>query len=160
MRTMSTASRSALIAVALLAVPLAATAQNLHPALHVVEGQGCECCVEWTNHLRQQGFEVTSEKRFGTLLMKRKIDRGVPVEHASCHTGEIDGYFLEGHVPVEDIRRLLQDRPDAAGLAVPGMPYGSPGMGPESEREAYDVLLIRKDGSTEIFSSYPASDGR
>lgn len=160
MRTMSTASRSALIAVALLAVPLAATAQNPHPALHVVEGQGCECCVEWTNHLRQKGFEVTSEKRFGTLLMKHKIDRGVPVEHASCHTGEIDGYFLEGHVPVEDIRRLLQDRPDAAGLAVPGMPYGSPGMGPESEREAYDVLLIRKDGSTEIFSSYPASDGR
>ena len=72
----------------------------------------------------------------------------------SCHTALIDGYVIEGHVPAADIRRLLEERPDAVGLAVPGMPDGSPGMGPEDDREAYDVFLIRKDGSTEVFSSY------
>ncbi len=74
----------------------------------------------------------------------------------SCHTGEIEGYMIEGHVPTTDIRRLLSERPDAVGLAVPDMPYGSPGMGPEDEREAYDVFLIHKDGTTGIFSSYDA----
>ncbi|MGX1199360.1 DUF411 domain-containing protein [Parvibaculum sp. MBR-TMA-1.3b-4.2] len=64
--------------------------------------------------------------------------------------------MIEGHVPVADIRRLLEERPDAVGLAVPGMPYGSPGMGPESEREAYEVFLIRRDGSTEVYASYSA----
>ena len=64
------------------------------------------------------------------------------------------GYFVEGHVPASDLRRLLAERPDAIGLTVPGMPYGSPGMGPESEREAYDVLLMKKDGTTEVFASY------
>ena len=73
----------------------------------------------------------------------------------SCHTGKIDAYMIEGHVPAVDIRRLLNERPDAIGLAVPGMPYGSPGMGDEADREAFDVFLIRPDGATEIFTSYP-----
>ena len=148
-----------LIAVALLAAPLSSEALEVVPAIHVVEGQGCECCVKWTEYLQQQGFDVSSEDRFGVLLIQHKIELGVPAEHYSCHTGQIDGYFLEGHVPAQDIRRLLEERPDAAGLAVPGMPYGSPGMGPEDRREAYDVLLIRKDGSSEVFTSYPAADG-
>ena len=147
-----------LIAVALMAAPLSSEAQEVFPAIHVVEGQGCECCMKWTEYLQQEGFDVTSEDRFGVLLIQHKIDLGVPAEHSSCHTGQIDGYFLEGHVPAEDIRRLLEERPDAAGLAVPGMPYGSPGMGPEAKREAYDVLLIRKDGSSEVFTSYPAGN--
>ena len=71
--------------------------------------------------------------------------------------GIIDGYVVEGHVPAADIRRLLVERPDAIGLAVPGMPYGSPGMGPEDEREAYEVFLIRRDGSTEVFTKYDAA---
>ena len=70
---------------------------------------------------------------------------------------EVEGYMIEGHVPVPEIRRLLAERPEAVGLAVPGMPYGSPGMGPEAERDAYDVLLIRKDGTTEVFASYEAA---
>lgn len=125
--------------------------------IHVVEGTGCECCKQWTRYLQADGFEVTHEERFGVLLMQHKLDLGVPVEVSSCHTGSIDGYFLEGHVPAADIRKLLRERPDARGLAVPGMPYGSPGMGPESNREAYDVLLIRKDGSGEVFTHYPAA---
>ena len=76
---------------------------------------------------------------------------------SSCHTARVGGYIIEGHVPAADIRRLLDERRDAVGLAVPGMPYGSPGMGPETEREAYDVFLIRSDGSTEVFTSYAAA---
>jgi len=104
----------------------------------------------------QDGFTVTTERSFGALLIRHKLDNGIPSNMTSCHTGEIEGYMIEGHVPTADIRRLLAERPDAVGLAVPGMPYGSPGMGPEESREAYDVFLIRKDGSTEIFSSYEA----
>jgi hypothetical protein len=89
--------------------------------------------------------------------MRYKMDNGIPREMISCHTGSVEGYMIEGHVPPADIRRLLAERPDAVGLAVPGMPYGSPGMGPESEREAYDVFLIRRDGTTEIFTSYAAA---
>ena len=75
----------------------------------------------------------------------------------SCHTGEIDGNMIEGHVPVADIRRLVKERPSAIGLAVQGMPYGSPGMGPEDRREAYDVFLILRDGSAEVFTSCEAA---
>jgi len=125
--------------------------------VHVVEGTGCECCSQWTEYLRQNGFEVTSEERYGALLIRHKMDLGVPTSQLSCHTGEIDGYFIEGHVPAADIERLLKERPDAAGLAVPGMPYGSPGMGPENKRKAYVVNLVKRDGSVEVFSHYPAA---
>lgn len=148
--------RAVLLAAAASALPTLGLSGNAL-TIHVVEGRGCECCKQWTNYLRENGFQVTSEERFGTLLMQHKIDLGVPVELTSCHTGSIEGYFLEGHVPVADIRQLLRDRPDALGVTVPGMPFGSPGMGSESRRVAYDVLLIRKDGSSEIFNSYPAA---
>ena len=126
-------------------------------AIHVVKGTGCECCNAWVTYLRDEGFTVTDEERYGTLLMTYKAEVGVPQRMISCHTGMIEGYVLEGHVPAADIRRLLEERPDAIGLAVPGMPYGSPGMGPESQREAYDVLLIGCDGSTEVFTRYLAA---
>ena len=89
--------------------------------------------------------------------MHDKLDNGIPRGMVSCHTGRVDGYMIEGHVPVADIHRLLVERPDAVGLAVPGMPYGSPGMGPESARDAYDVFLMRRDGSIEVFTSYAAA---
>ena len=152
------ATRIRLFALILLGTYGAATAQTQNTDIHVVEGVGCECCVKWTEYLRENGFAVTSEKSLGTLLIQHKINLGVPISHQSCHTGQIEGYFIEGHVPAADIRRLLQERPDAAGLAVPGMPYGSPGMGPEDKREAYEVLLVSNDGSSEIFSRYPAAD--
>jgi hypothetical protein len=90
--------------------------------------------------------------------MTYKAEVGVPQRMISCHTGMIEGYVLEGHVPAADIRRLLEERPDAVGLAVPGMPYGSPGMGPESQREAYEVFLIRRDGSEEVYTQYAAGE--
>lgn len=152
------AARVRLFVLVMLGTYAATAAQAQETGIHVVEGVGCECCVKWTDYLRQNGFAVTSEKSLGTLLIQHKIKSGVPPAHFSCHTGQVQGYFLEGHVPAADIRRLLQERPDAAGLAVPGMPYGSPGMGPEAEREAYDVLLVRKDGSSEVFNRYPAAN--
>jgi len=124
-------------------------------AVHVVKGTGCECCVAWADYLAAEDFDVTQEERYGMLLIHFKIEMGVPQRLTTCHTGVVGQYFLEGHVPATDIRRLVAEQPDALGLAVAGMPYGSPGMGPEDKREAYDVLLVRSDGSTEIYSSYP-----
>lgn len=125
--------------------------------IHVVKGTGCECCNAWVSYLRDEGFTVTDEERYGTLLMTYKAEVGVPQRLISCHTAMADGYVLEGHVPAADIRRLLAERPDAIGLAVPGMPYGSPGMGPQDQREAYDVFLIRSDGSDEVYMRYAAN---
>ncbi|MCE0505942.1 DUF411 domain-containing protein [Roseivivax sp. GX 12232] len=124
------------------------------PRMHVLKDPNCGCCSAWTEILAAEGFEITTEASAGTALSRYKLDNGIPMDMISCHTGKIEGYMIEGHVPAADIRRLLDEAPDAVGLAVPGMPYGSPGMGPESQREAYDVLLILRDGSTEVFTSY------
>ena len=145
-------------ATALLAAsPLRALAQGAETAIHVLKDPNCGCCSAWIEILEDDGFAVTTEPIAGNLLMRYKTDSGIPPEMTSCHTARVEGYMIEGHVPVADIRRLLDERPDAVGLAVPGMPYGSPGMGPESQREAYVVYLIRRDGTTETFSSYQAA---
>lgn len=136
--------------------PQLSLAQTAH-AIQVLMDPNCGCCDAWVRILQAEGFEVTTETRFGTLLIRHKLDNGIPQAMISCHTGEVDGYFIEGHVPPADIRRLLSERPDAVGLAVPGMPHGSPGMGPAENREAYGVFLIRRDGSTEIFARYEAA---
>ncbi|SFP91726.1 DUF411 domain-containing protein [Tranquillimonas alkanivorans] len=151
--------RRLLVGIASLAVvlPTASAAQGETPAIHVLKDRNCGCCEAWVRVLRDHGFGVTTEASFGTLLIRHKLENGIPQEMHSCHTGEIDGYMIEGHVPPADIRRLLGERPDAIGLAVPGMPYGSPGMGPEDEREAYDVFLVHHDGSSQVFSSYDAA---
>lgn len=146
------AGATALVGVA----PQLGLAQNA-PAIHVLKDPNCGCCEAWVRILQAKGFEVTTETSFGTLLIRHKLDNGIPQRMISCHTAEIDGYLIEGHVPPADIHRLLFERPDAVGLAVPDMPYGSPGMGPEDRREAYDVFLIRHDGSTEVFTSYEAT---
>ena len=158
--TQNTPSRRAILlgAAALLgASPLRTMAQASAPTIHVLKDPNCGCCSAWIEILENNGFSVTTERSFGTLLARYKLDNGIPPAMASCHTGRIEGYMIEGHVPAADIRRLLQERPDAIGLAVPGMPFGSPGMGPESRREAYDVFLIRRDGGTDVFSHYPAA---
>ena len=136
---------------------LPARARSIETQMLVMKDPNCGCCGAWIEIVEAAGFKVTIELSAGTALMRYKSQNGIPEAMASCHTARIGGYTLEGHVPVADIRRLLEEQPDAIGLAVPGMPYGSPGMGPESEREAYDVLLIRKDGTSEVFTHYPAA---
>lgn len=126
-------------------------------AIHVVKDPGCPCCNGWIGHLRDSGFRVSFEERSIEELAAFKRERGIPEDLASCHTATIGDYTVEGHVPAADIRRLLTERPVAVGLSVPGMPYGSPGMGPETEREAYDVILVGLDGSSSVFTSYPAA---
>jgi hypothetical protein len=158
--TQDTFSRRTLLigGVALFAAsPLRVLAQSAGPAIHVMKDPNCGCCSAWIEILENNGFAVTTEPSLGTLLMRYKLDNGIPQNMISCHTGRGDGYMIEGHVPAADIRRLLDERPNAVGLAVPGMPYGSPGMGPETEREEYEVFLILRDGSTEVFSTYPAA---
>ena len=137
------------------AAPLTGLANEASTNIHVVKNPQCGCCSAWAEILTDQGFKVSTEDRSASLLAEFKVENGVPENMMSCHTAKIDGYFIEGHVPASDIKRLITERPDALGLAVPAMPYGSPGMGPEDEREAYDVYIIRTDGTAEVFQHYP-----
>jgi len=139
----------------IVAAPLVALAGGISPDIHVVKNPQCGCCNAWIEILKDKGFNVTTEDRSGSFLTEFKIQSGVPNDMMSCHTAKIDGYFIEGHVDASDIKRLITDRPDALGLAVPAMPYGSPGMGPEDEREAYDVYIINADGTAAVFQHYP-----
>jgi hypothetical protein len=123
--------------------------------LQVVSGEGCGCCGEWVKHLEASGYAANVTYVSQDALMTHKNKSGLKPEQTSCHTGSIGGYVIEGHVPAKEIARLLREKPDALGLTVPGMPYGSPGMGPASEAEPYQVLLIKKDGSTAVYASYP-----
>ena len=125
--------------------------------IHVRLDANCECCTGWVVHLRDAGFEVTEETMHAGLLVAYKAEVRVPLELQSCHTGEAGGYIIEGHVPAPDIDRLLVERPDALGLAVPGMPYGSPGMGSEDDRDAYQVTLFRADGTKDTWAVYEAA---
>lgn len=114
----------------------------------------CGCCKDWITHLEANGFRVKVND-VGNTAARARLK--VPVKLGSCHTAWVGGYAIEGHVPSADIHRLLKQRPDAIGLAVPGMPLGSPGMdGPayDNRQDPYDVLLIVHDGSTKVFNSY------
>ncbi len=118
---------------------------------------GCSCCHAWARHLRASGHTMTVKKLSMGQITRAKLDAGIPAMSTACHTARLDQYVIEGHVPVREIRRLLVERPDAIGLVVPGMPIGSPGMEAGSRRDAYDVLLLKRDGTTEVFERYPAS---
>jgi hypothetical protein len=131
-------------------------AQDLE-TIEVFKTATCGCCHDWIAHLKDAGFAVTAQDLEYDALANLKQAAGVQEGLVSCHTGRIAGYVIEGHVPAADIRRLLVERPAAIGLSVPGMPFGSPGMGPEDQREAYDVILIGRDGATNVFASYPAA---
>lgn len=117
------------------------------------KNEGCMCCTKWADRMNEEEFAVI-EKPVPNLN-EIKAENGITRELASCHTAFVDGYIVEGHVPIEDVQRLLKERPDAIGLTVPGMPIGSPGMEvPGREADKYDVLLIAKDGSTTVFASH------
>lgn len=139
-----------IFALGLLAVALLNAAP---PPMTVYKTPTCGCCAKWVEQLRAAGFKVTV-KEVASTAMARK-DAGIAEKYGSCHTGVIAGYAIEGHVPVADIQRLLKEKPKARGLAVPGMPMGSPGMeGPY--KEAYSVLLVNDEGST-VFNKYAGS---
>lgn len=123
------------------------------PSVVVYKSATCGCCRLWAEHLRKAGFAVDARNVDNLDPIKQRV--GVPVGRGSCHTAEVAGYFVEGHVPADDIKRLLAERPNAKGLAVPGMPVGSPGMeAPSGEVKPYDVLLVSQDGSTRVFAHH------
>jgi hypothetical protein len=121
------------------------------PEVTVYKVSTCGCCAKWVEHLKAAGFSVTVHEIEDTTEISRKS--GVPEQMHSCHTALVDGYTIEGHVPASDIQRLLKERPQAKGLAVPGMPLGSPGM-EGSRKDAYDVMLFTEDGKTSVFQKY------
>jgi len=121
--------------------------------VEMYKSPNCECCTGWAEHLRKAGFSVTVHKRDDMDAIKRKY--GVPEKLASCHTAVVDGYILEGHVPAQDVERLLKEHPKVAGLTAPGMPMKSPGMQAVGRSpQGYDVLAFDKDGTSKIFSHY------
>ncbi|WP_264212211.1 DUF411 domain-containing protein [Leisingera thetidis] len=146
--------RSLLLAAA--ALPLASlpafAAQE--EAIRIMKSPACGCCTAWADHLAAAGLETEVREVPDDQLWQMKEQLGITGELASCHTALAGAYVIEGHVPAADIRRLLAERPDALGLTVPGMPVGSPGMEMGEEREAFDTLLIKPDGRTEVFASH------
>jgi len=121
------------------------------PEVQVFRSPTCNCCLKWADHLRESGFSVTVESRAD--LDELKDQYGVPPDIRSCHTARVGGYTIEGHVPAQDIRKLLDSKLDARGLAVSGMPLGSPGMEHPFRKQSYDVVLFG-EASRSIFAQH------
>jgi hypothetical protein len=124
------------------------------PKVEVFKTATCGCCGKWVQHLKAEGFEVTFKDVEQAELDKVKAKYGVPREAHSCHTAIVGAYVVEGHVPASEVKRLIKERPAVVGLAVPGMPLGSPGMEVSGVKpHPYNVLSIDKQGRTQVFST-------
>jgi hypothetical protein len=163
-------TRSALTALLLAALSLSAWAGEISPTQSVAAASSpgaaealpklvvhkspyCGCCEQWVEHMEHAGFDVEVRQLDNLGPIKEAL--GVPARAGSCHTAEIGGYFVEGHVPAQDIQRLLAEQPAAKGLAAPGMPLGSPGMpAPDGREQPYEVLLIGADGSATVYARH------
>jgi hypothetical protein len=130
----------------------AALAAPATPAIDVYKSPTCGCCNKWIDHLKANGFTVRSHDTDNVAQHKHRL--GVPSGYGSCHTAEIGGYVVEGHVPARDIKRLLKEKPRARGLVVPAMPVGSPGMEEGNRKDPYDVFLVNRNGSTRTYAQY------
>ena len=120
--------------------------------IHVYKSPTCGCCTDWVKHLEDNGFEVEISEVDNVTPVK--IEAGLTPALASCHTAFINDYVIEGHVPADDIKRLLSQAPQARGLSVPGMPAGSPGMEMGDRKDAYQVLLFNANGQTQVFAEH------
>lgn len=121
------------------------------PTIKVYKSPTCGCCALWVDHMREAGFELDVEDTDDMIDIK--VDAGLPLQLQSCHTALVDGYVFEGHIPAEVIARFLAEKPSASGLAVPGMPIGSPGMEFGDRVDPYDVLQFDAAGNTSIYES-------
>lgn len=120
-------------------------------AVTMYRSEGCNCCVKWAEYLEENGFRVTDEKVADLYQVKQ--EKGIPAQLSSCHTAIVDGYVVEGHVPAEDIRRLLSERPDAIGISAPGMPPNSPGMDIPVTHE-YQIILFDEAGDMSVYATH------
>jgi len=153
--------RDLLLALGLL--PLAGLARAAAPAaalppVEVWKEPTCGCCKDWIAHMEANGFKVFVNAG-GTQAAKQRL--GIPQQMASCHTAKVGGYSIEGHVPAKDIKRLLKEKPDAIGLAAPGMPIGSPGMDTPAyngKKNPYSIMLIAKNGNHAVYQKYEGNN--
>ncbi len=118
----------------------------------VYRSPSCGCCGIWIEHLKKHGFQVTDIKTNDMEAIKQK--HKLPFNLASCHTAIIDGYVMEGHIPADDIKRFLKQKPNLAGLSVPGMPLGTPGMEAGNRKQPFEVLAFDTKGNIEVFKRY------
>ncbi len=132
---------------------LPALAATPLPSVEVFKSPTCGCCGAWVDHLKAADFPVKVTEVGDTTVTRKRY--GLPDKFGSCHTGVVNGYLVEGHVPADDVKRMLALKPAAIGLAVPGMPPGSPGMEVGNRRDPYDVFLIDKSGRETVFAHYP-----
>ncbi|HET7275865.1 MAG TPA: DUF411 domain-containing protein [Longimicrobiaceae bacterium] len=123
------------------------------PVMTVYKNPSCRCCGEWAEYMRESGFRLEI-KEAGMNLGHIKAQHGVPPQLASCHTALVGGYVLEGHVPADVVQKLLEDQLQVAGVAVPGMPAGVPGM-PEAgpDRDPYEIIAFERDGDTRVYTT-------
>lgn len=140
------------VAASLAAAALPSAADTL-PPVDVYKSPTCRCCGAWAEHLQAAGFTVKVVELDDPAAVRKRF--GLPEKFGSCHTGVVNGYVLEGHVPAPEVKRLLTLKPKAIGIAVPGMPLGSPGMEYGDRTASYDVFLIHKSGQQTVFSHYP-----
>ena len=140
-----------------LAMATMAAAQETAPVIDVLKQASCGCCGGWVVAMQEAGFTVTVQNVSGDELYAAKEASGIPDDLWACHTAGVAGYMIEGHVPVAEIERLLEERPAALGIATPGMPVGSPGMDYGDERQAFDVVLVGLDRSQQVYASYPGN---
>ena len=143
-----------LVAVGAIGAPAPASARPAGPALKmtVYKSPTCGCCAKWVEHMKQAGFDMEVNETPNVGLVK--VEHHVPADLASCHTALVGGYVIEGHVPADVVEKLLKEKPDIAGLAVPGMPMGAPGMeGDGSRKDHYDIIAFRADGSHYVYAS-------
>lgn len=145
------ASVGAALAPALMAQPTV-----MRPiGMEIWKDPSCGCCADWITHMEANGFKVGAIHDIGNKAVRARL--GLAAKYGSCHTALIGGYVIEGHVPAADVKRLLQEKPLALGIAVPGMPIGSPGMdGPAygGRRDRYDTVLVLRDGTSQLFQSH------
>ena len=122
------------------------------PEIVIYKSPICGCCTKWASYLEDNGFSVTQIKMRNLNTVKQ--NQRIPSNLSSCHTAIVDGYIVEGHVPVDAINRMLKEKPAIKGITVPGMPIGSPGMEQGTRKQSYDVLAIHADGFTAIYESH------
>ena len=154
MQRRSLIKTAAALAAAGVLAPLMAQTRT---AVEVWKDPNCGCCQDWVAHLEANGFSVKVNDTGNNAARSRL---GIPKALGSCHTAQIGGYAIEGHVPAADIRRLLKEKPKAVGLAVPGMPVGSPGMDGAAygaRKDAFKVMLVLQDGNSRVFNAYPSA---
>ena len=136
------------------AVPLAQTKPAAGPAMSVYKTPTCGCCSKWVDHMKKAGFQVTVTDMPQASLDNVKAKHKVPEAVHSCHTAVVEGYAIEGHVPATEVKRLLKEKQKVTGIAVPGMPIGSPGMeSPGITAHPYDVVAFDAQGKTKVYAT-------